>query len=102
MPPFRYCRSYDARSRWRILSLARRLVGGHLIGMLCLCPLVSLGISILLERDPSIIMPAFVPLKESRSKTRFAPLFKIVCIAYGIVFGVGIGRPRSLSRATCC
>ena len=61
------------------------------IGMLCLCPLVSLGISILLERDPSIIMPAFVPLKESRSKTRFAPLFKIVCIAYGIVFGVGIG-----------
>ena len=44
------------------------------IGMLCLCPLASLGISELLERDPSIVMPAFVPLDESRKKTRFAPL----------------------------
>lgn len=69
------------------------------IGMLCLCPLASLGISELLERDPSIVMPAFVPLDESRKKTRFAPLFKVVCMAYGIVFGVGIGATTQFGES---
>ncbi len=69
------------------------------IGMLCLCPLVSLGISVLLERDPSIVMPAFVPLLESRKKTRLTPLFKVVCISYGIVFGVGIGATTQFGES---
>ncbi len=69
------------------------------IGMLCLCPLASLGISELLERDPSITMPGFVPLKESRERARLAPLFKMICVSYGIVFGVGIGATTQFGES---
>ena len=69
------------------------------IGMLCLCPLASLGILEMLEHDTNIVMPAFVPLGESRKKTRLTLLFKIVCVAYGIVFGVGIGATTQFGES---
>ena len=69
------------------------------IGMLCLCPLASLGILEMLEHDTNIVMPAFVPLEESRKKTRLTLLFKIVCVAYGIVFGVGIGATTQFGES---
>lgn len=69
------------------------------IGMLCLCPLASLGILEMLEHDTNIVMPAFVSLEESRKKTRLTLLFKIVCVAYGIVFGVGIGATTQFGES---
>ena len=58
---------------------------------LCLCPLVSLAVNLGIERDEATVPAAFVPLAESRKRARLAPSFKGLSVAYGVVFGLGIG-----------
>ena len=67
------------------------------IGLLCLSPLMSLGILHLLDTDPSYVPAAFVPLAESRERARWAPSFKGIAVAYGVVFGLGIGSTTQLA-----
>ncbi len=58
---------------------------------LCLSPLASLGILAITEYDEHIVAPAFVPRAESLTRARLTKPYLAISIAYGIVFGLGIG-----------
>ena len=67
------------------------------IGLLCLCPLISLGMLHLIDTDPLLVPAAFVPLQESRESARWRPSFMAIAVAYGVVFGLGIGSTTQLA-----
>lgn len=67
------------------------------IGLLCVCPLLSLAVLHLLETDAAVVPAAFVPLAESRGRARWAASFKGISVAYGVVFGLGIGSTTQIA-----
>lgn len=67
------------------------------IGLLCLSPLISLGMLHLIDTDPMLVPAVFVPLKESRERARWRPSFMAIAVAYGAVFGLGIGSTTQLA-----
>lgn len=67
------------------------------IGLLCVCPLLSLGVVRLLESDAAVVPAAFVPLAESRERARWGASFKGIAVAYGVVFGLGIGSTTQIA-----
>lgn len=70
------------------------------IASLCLCPLVSLSICLGVERDEGTVPAAFVPLEESRERAVYTPSFKGLSVAYGVVFGLGIGSITQVKGGT--
>ena len=66
------------------------------IGLLCVSPLLSLGVIKMVEQDASVVPAAFVPLAESRKRARLAPAYLAISAAYGIVFGLGIGSTTQI------
>ena len=61
------------------------------IGLLCVSPLASLVVLAVLAHDSGVATAAFVPRQESREHARFSASFRGIAVAYGIVFGLGIG-----------
>lgn len=61
------------------------------IGLLCLSPLASLAVVLMLEHGSDVVPAPFVPREQSRGVARIALPFKAMTIAYGIVLGLGIG-----------
>lgn len=69
------------------------------IGLLCVNPLISMGILTMLERSSCIMAVPFVPRKESRDHARISVLFKAMVVAYGVVLGLGIGLITQIEGA---
>lgn len=61
------------------------------IALLCVSPIASLAIAVMLERSNEVVPAPFVPREDSRKNARIAPAFKVMTIAYGVVLGLGIG-----------
>ena len=66
------------------------------ITLLCLLPLASYGITVVLESDDEWSTPAFVSIEDSWKRARPSPYFKGISAVYGIVFGLGIGSTTQL------
>ncbi|WP_326439386.1 helix-turn-helix transcriptional regulator [Adlercreutzia shanghongiae] len=69
------------------------------IGLLCASPLISLGIFYLLEQDEDVVASAFVPLEDSLQRARWTASYKGIAVAYGIVFGLGIGSTTQIAES---
>lgn len=67
------------------------------ITLLCISPLISLGIFYLIDSDEAIISSAFVPLAESQQRARWTASYKSITVAYGVVFGLGIGSTTQIA-----
>ena len=69
------------------------------IGLLCVSPVLSLGMLRVLEADPATVPAAFVPLAESRGRARWGASFKGTAVAYGVVFGLSIGSTTRIAAS---
>lgn len=67
------------------------------IGLLCVSPLISLAIFYLLDQNETVVASAFVPLRESRQRARWTASYRGVAVAYGVVFGLGIGSTTQIA-----
>lgn len=61
------------------------------IALLCISPLASLAVVVMLEHSDAVMPAPFVPRQQSRKNARIAAPFKVMTVAYGVVLGLGIG-----------
>ncbi len=69
------------------------------IGLLCVSPLISFGIFYLLEQDKDVVASAFIPREESLQRARWTGSYKGIAVAYGVVFGLGIGSTTQIAES---
>lgn len=61
------------------------------IALLCVSPLASLAVAVMLEHSDAVVPAPFVPREQSQKSARLAPPFNVMTAAYGVVLGLGIG-----------
>lgn len=61
------------------------------IALLCISPLCSLAVIVMLEHSAAVVPAPFVPCKQSLEKVRLSLSFRAMTVAYGVVLGLGIG-----------
>lgn len=61
------------------------------IALLCICPLGSLAVVVMLEHSDEVVPAPFVPRMQSLENVKLTFSFKAMTVAYGVVLGLGIG-----------